>query len=62
MTKAKADVIAVNDVGSDGVGFESDNNEMRVFSKNGREYHIPFSDKFRVAERLVEIIAQLLNE
>jgi phosphopantothenoylcysteine decarboxylase/phosphopantothenate--cysteine ligase len=62
MTKAKADVIAVNDVGSDGVGFESDNNEMRVFSKNGREYHIPFSDKFRVAERLVEIIAQLLTE
>lgn len=62
MEKAHADLIAVNDVSGEEVGFESEHNEMRVFSKSGREYHIPFSKKFKVAERLVEIIAQLISE
>ncbi len=62
MEKAKADLIAVNDVSGDQVGFEADSNEMRVFSNSGRQYHIPFSKKFKVAERLVEIVAQLINE
>jgi phosphopantothenoylcysteine decarboxylase/phosphopantothenate--cysteine ligase len=62
MEKARADLIAVNDVSGEEVGFESESNEMRVFSKSGRQYHIPFSRKFKVAERLVEIVAQLINE
>ncbi len=62
MQRAKADMIAVNDIGNGDVGFESDHNEMRVFSKDGRDFHIPFSKKFKVAERLVEIISQFLNE
>ncbi len=62
MEKAKADMIAVNDIANGDVGFESDHNEMRVFSRDGRDFHIPFSKKSKVAERLVEIISQLLNE
>ncbi len=62
MKKARADLIAVNDVSDEHVGFESESNEMRIFSKSGREFHIPFSQKFKVAERIVEIIAQLMNE
>ncbi|MFP4619472.1 MAG: hypothetical protein ACLFMZ_11575, partial [Spirochaetaceae bacterium] len=48
----KADIVALDRIGSG----------MQVFSKQGRRYHIPFSDDFRAAERLVEIISQLVDE
>ncbi|MFP4491522.1 MAG: flavoprotein [Spirochaetaceae bacterium] len=50
--ESKADIVALDRIESG----------MQVFSKQGRRYHIPFSDDFRAAERLVEIISQLVDE
>ncbi len=58
--KADADLIAVNDVGREGAGFESETNEMFLIGRDGREEHIPLASKLAVAERIVAAIAEQL--
>ncbi len=51
------DMIAANRVGEPGSGFESDTNSLEVLWNGGGEA-IPLAAKERVAQRLVELIAQ----
>jgi phosphopantothenoylcysteine decarboxylase/phosphopantothenate--cysteine ligase len=53
---AKADLIAVNDIGKAGSGFEEDTNELFVIDDTGKQYHIPNTSKSDAAETLVNII------
>ncbi len=61
MKKAKADMIAVNDVGAAGAGFESSTNELHVFDAQGRKTHIELTTKFAAAELLIQTIAKQVN-
>ncbi|MDY7029560.1 MAG: bifunctional phosphopantothenoylcysteine decarboxylase/phosphopantothenate--cysteine ligase CoaBC [Spirochaetota bacterium] len=56
MQTAAADMIAVNDIGKAGSGFEVETNEMHLFDKQGNHIHIPLTDKFTAAERIVDSI------
>jgi len=57
MKKAQADMIAVNDVGAAGAGFETATNELHLFDKNGKRTHIELSTKFRAAEVLIHAVS-----
>ncbi len=56
MKKARADMIAVNDIGAEGAGFEGTTNELHLFDKAGGHTHIPLTTKFKAAEQLIEAI------
>ncbi len=56
--RAKADLIAANDVSREGAGFESDTNEMYLISRDGEEQHIPMSTKRDVAKHIIAAIAE----
>lgn len=58
MTAASADMIAVNDIGRKGSGFEVETNELHIFDKEGKHTHIPTSEKFVAAERIVDILIE----
>lgn len=60
MGRAEADLIAVNDVSRDGVGFESDTNELFVLDPEGAVTPIPKADKAAVGRSLVALIADRL--
>ncbi len=55
---AQADLIAVNDIGKAGSGFEGDTNELFVIDNTGKQYHIPNTSKSDAAETLVSIITE----
>lgn len=54
------DLIAANDVGRPGQGFEGDDNALSVFSHDGRQ-DIPHGPKTRVARDLLAIVADRLE-
>jgi len=61
MKKAKADMIAVNDVGAEGAGFETATNELHLFDPSGGWMHIALSTKFQAAEQLINVVATRLG-
>ncbi|MDZ7793748.1 MAG: bifunctional phosphopantothenoylcysteine decarboxylase/phosphopantothenate--cysteine ligase CoaBC [Spirochaetia bacterium] len=61
MKKAKADMIAVNDVGAKGSGFETATNELHLFDSAGGRTHIKLSTKFQAAEQLIKVVAAQLG-
>lgn len=50
-----ANLVAANDVGVEGVGFQSDTNELYVVDERKRVVHIPLADKREVARQLVDL-------
>ncbi|MCF7947543.1 MAG: phosphopantothenoylcysteine decarboxylase, partial [Spirochaetia bacterium] len=62
MKKAKADMIAVNDVGAEGSGFETATNELHLFDSSGGWTHIGLSTKFQAAEQLIKAVATRLGQ
>ncbi len=61
MEKARADMIAVNDVSLAGAGFETDTNAMSIIHSDGTTLDIPLSSKLYVAGRIVEELAKVLE-
>ncbi len=61
METAAADMIAVNDIGKAGSGFEVETNELHLFDKEGDHLHIPLTDKFTAAEQIVDSIIMRLK-
>lgn len=55
------DMIAANWVGQVQGGFDSEQNALEVYWKNGRET-LPMTDKTRLAEQLIHLIAQRILE
>jgi len=61
MDTAEADMIAVNDIGLPGAGFEVETNELHLFDKKGNYTHIEMSEKFAAAEKIVDFIIPRLS-
>ena len=61
LKRAKADLIAVNDVSGQGAGFETDTNEMYLVNPDKSSVHIPLDSKDAVAARIIEAIADKLG-
>lgn len=56
-----ADLVAANDVGRPGVGFQTDTNELYIVDEQKKVVHIPLSDKRDVARQLVDLAIRKLN-
>ena len=56
-----ADLVAANDVGRPGVGFQTDTNELYIVDGQRKVVHIPLSDKRDVARQLVDLTVRKLN-
>jgi phosphopantothenoylcysteine decarboxylase/phosphopantothenate--cysteine ligase len=61
LLEANADLIAVNDVGKPGAGFEADTNELYVVDKKKNVTHIPMADKRDVARKILDIIRETVK-
>jgi len=61
LTRKNLDMIAANWVGREQGGFDSDENELQVFWQNGHKT-LTMIDKQQLAEQLISLIAERLNE
>ncbi len=59
--KKNADLVAANDVGHEGVGFEVDTNELYVVDGRKNVVHIPLAGKREVARQLVDLAVKKLK-
>ncbi|MBO0888701.1 bifunctional phosphopantothenoylcysteine decarboxylase/phosphopantothenate--cysteine ligase CoaBC, partial [Candidatus Bathyarchaeota archaeon] len=57
-----ADLVAANDVGHEGVGFQTDTNELYVVDGRKRVVHLPLADKREIARQLVDLAVKKLKE
>ncbi len=55
MSESGADIVAINDVSLDGVGFKVDTNQILLLNKNGDMTEIPLDSKQRVAKQILNI-------
>ena len=56
LKESQADIVVANDISRENRGFESDNNEVYIVSKNRPVNKIPLSSKREVAKRIVEYL------
>lgn len=61
LERKNLDMVAANWVGREQGGFESDRNALEVFWKKGRS-HLAMADKTLLAQQLISLIAEKLNE
>jgi phosphopantothenoylcysteine decarboxylase/phosphopantothenate--cysteine ligase len=61
MEECEADLIIANDVGRIGVGFQSDNNEVIVISKNGKIDILSRASKTEIARQIVSKLPSLME-
>lgn len=57
LKESKADFVIANDVSRDDRGFESDNNEVYIISKNKAVKKIPLTSKRKIAKKIVEFVS-----
>lgn len=57
-----ADLVAANDVGHEGVGFQADTNELYVVDDRKKVVHIPLAQKREVARQLVDIAVKQMRD
>ena len=60
LTKAGADLIAVNDTSDPAVGFESDRNALTLLTRTGEKTPIPVMPKEQIAEQLIGELARFV--
>ncbi len=61
LNEKTADLVAANDVGQEGVGFQADTNELYVVDGQKNVVHLPLSEKREVARQLVDIAVKKLK-
>ncbi|MBV9766069.1 MAG: hypothetical protein JOZ48_14585 [Acidobacteriaceae bacterium] len=59
MNSKQCDMVVANLVGQDGVGFESDWNEVDIITRSGQTVHAGPAGKKEIAERILDQIATL---
>jgi phosphopantothenoylcysteine decarboxylase / phosphopantothenate---cysteine ligase len=59
MKAKKCDMLVANLVNRDGIGFESDQNEVDIITRSGETVHAGPADKSEVAERILDQVATL---
>jgi len=57
-----ADLVAANDVGLEGVGFQADTNELYVVDGRKKVVHIPLAQKREVARQLVDLAVKRMRD
>jgi phosphopantothenoylcysteine decarboxylase/phosphopantothenate--cysteine ligase len=62
LTSKRLDLIVANKVGAPGSGFESDTNEVTLFSADGSSQNLPPMEKSLVAEAVIDRLIALLPE
>ena len=60
LLRKKADLIVANDVGDSSIGFDSDQNEVLVLSRDGQTMKIEKAPKFVVANRILDLVVERL--
>ena len=60
LARKNLDMIAANWVGRDQGGFDSEQNALQVFWKNGKK-NLPMTDKNHLAEQLISLIAERMD-
>jgi phosphopantothenoylcysteine decarboxylase/phosphopantothenate--cysteine ligase len=61
LKRADADLIVVNDVGKEGVGFGADTNEVFVVDKAKRAIHVPLAPKREVAKKIMDVAIERMK-
>jgi len=56
LAEKKCDMIVANDVSSEEIGMDSDDNELTIFCKNGERTNLPRAKKTELARALLKII------
>lgn len=62
LKEAKADLIAANDVGREGVGFRYDTNEIFIVDASKEVVHVPITTKREVAKRLLDVVVDKIKQ
>lgn len=62
LKKAKADLVAANDIGRKCVGFAYDTNEVFIVDADKKVVHVPLTKKREVAKRLFDVIVNKLKK
>jgi phosphopantothenoylcysteine decarboxylase/phosphopantothenate--cysteine ligase len=62
LKKAKADLIAANDIGRRGTGFEYETNEIFIVDANKKVVHVPLAEKREVAKRLIDMVVDKVKQ
>ena len=57
-----ADLVAANDVGHEGVGFQADTNELYVIDGRKKVVHISLAEKREVARQLVDLAVKQMRD
>ncbi|HYS53650.1 MAG TPA: bifunctional phosphopantothenoylcysteine decarboxylase/phosphopantothenate--cysteine ligase CoaBC [Thermoanaerobaculia bacterium] len=60
LLRKNADLIVANDVADSSIGFDSDQNEVLVISRDGKTIKIEKSAKFVVANRILDLVVEHL--
>lgn len=50
------DWVVVNDISNDGIGFQSDKNEVTLLSRNNEAYTLPLASKKRIATDILKLV------
>jgi phosphopantothenoylcysteine decarboxylase/phosphopantothenate--cysteine ligase len=53
--EAMADMVVVNDIGKEGIGFDSDHNEVTVIDSHGGKARLPRATKQVIAEKILTL-------
>ncbi len=61
LTQAKADIIVVNDVGKEGVGFGTGTNEVFIIDRKKKVVHVPLTDKRQVARKILDVTIEKIK-
>ena len=56
LRRSKADFIVYNDITKEGIGFNSDYNEVRVIGKNRKVTYIPKAHKKIIANKILDVV------
>jgi phosphopantothenoylcysteine decarboxylase / phosphopantothenate---cysteine ligase len=59
LERKRLDAIVVNDIAGEGIGFESDDNEVTIVTADGAERHVPRARKDRVAEAVLDEVERI---
>lgn len=59
MISKQCDMVVANVVNQEGIGFESDRNEVEILTRSGQTVHVGPADKKEIAERILDQVATL---
>jgi phosphopantothenoylcysteine decarboxylase/phosphopantothenate--cysteine ligase len=59
LERKRLDAIVINDIAGEGIGFDSDDNEVTILAADGAERHVPRTRKDRVAEAVLDEVERL---